>query len=325
MDRLNRRNALYFLLILLVLSAPFLLSTYLIHIAVFIFINSIAVIGLGVLGGFAGQVSLGQAAFYGLGAYTTALLSTRLGVPVGISIAIAPLVAGVVGYIVGRPTMRVAGLYLVMITIGINEITRLVLLNWIDFTGGPQGVKGIPAPMLAGENLRDSTWYFYIALAVLVIIILLTRRILRSRIGLYLQSLGDSEIAARMIGVDTAGIKTLAFVISAVWAGLAGALYAHYIGYIHPDNFKLEVSVLFLTMAIFGGQRSIPGMLVATLALTGATEYLRSIGEYRMVAYGLLLLVGMIYMPDGIVPYFVDLVKRKLGKQGVQAQLESGS
>ena len=281
-------------------------------------------IGLGVLGGFAGQVSLGQAAFYGIGAYTTALLSTRYNVPVGISILAAPLLAGGIGYIIGRPTMRVAGLYLVMITIGINEITRLVLLNWIDFTNGPQGVKGIPAPMLAGINLRNSMLYFYVALAVLVVIILLTHRILRSRIGMYLQALGDSDIAARMIGVDTAGVKTLAFVISAVWAGLAGALYAHYIGYIHPDNFKLEVSVLSLTMAIFGGQRSIPGMLVAVAALTGATEYLRSIGEYRLVAYGFLLLVVMIYMPDGVVPYFVDFFRRKWGRSGAPAPVEAG-
>ncbi len=321
----NRQNIAYSLLVLLVLAAPFLFSTYLVHIGVFILINAIAVIGLGVLGGFAGQVSLGQAAFYGIGAYTTALLSTRYNLPIGISILAAPLLAGMIGYVIGRPTMRVAGLYLVMITIGINEITRLVLLNWIDFTNGPQGVKGIPAPMLAGINLRNSTWYFYIALAVLVLIILLTQRLIRSRVGMYLQALGDSEIAARMIGVDTAGVKTLAFVISAVWAGLAGALYAHYIGYIHPDNFKLEVSVLFLTMAIFGGQRSIPGMLVATAALTGATEYLRSIGEYRMVAYGFLLLVGMIYMPDGIVPYFVDLFRRKWGRRASPAPAEIGS
>lgn len=322
---LNRQKITYGLLILFVLAAPFLFSTYLVHIGVFICINAIAVIGLGVLGGFAGQVSLGQAAFYGIGAYTTALLTTRYDVPVGISILAASLLACIIGYIIGRPTMRVAGLYLVMITIGINEITRLVLLNWIDFTHGPQGVKGIPAPVIAGTNLRNSTWYFYIALAVLVLIILLTQRILRSRIGMYLQALGDSEIAARMIGIDTAGIKTLAFVISAAWAGLAGALYAHYIGYIHPDNFKLEVSVLFLTMAIFGGQRSIPGMLVATVALTSATEYLRNIGEYRMVAYGFLLLLGMIYMPEGIVPYFMNIIRRKWGRSSEPVPAEVGS
>jgi branched-chain amino acid transport system permease protein len=321
---LNRRRIAVGLLLLLLISAPWLLSTYLTHIAVFIFINAIAVIGLGVLGGYAGQVSLGQAAFYGIGAYTSALLSTRLGLPVGLSILAAPLVAGAIGYIAGRPTMRVAGLYLVMITIGINEITRLILLNWIDFTHGPQGVKGIPGPMLGDISLRNSTWYFYLALGVLILVILLTHRILRSRVGMYLQALGDSEIAARMIGVDTAGVKTLAFVISAILAGLAGALYAHYIGYIHPDNFKLDVSVLFLTMAIFGGQRSIPGMLVAAAVLTGATEYLRSIGEYRLVAYGFLLLVGMIYMPDGIVPYFIDFFRRRWRKGLSAAAIEAG-
>lgn len=120
---------------------------------------------------------------------------------------------------------------------------------------------------------------------------------------MYFKALSTSEIAAAMVGLDVVGSKVIAFIISALWGGVAGSLYAHYIGYIHPDNFQLDISVLFLTMAVFGGQSSVMGMLLSTLILTISTEYLRNIGEYRMVAYGLLLLVGMIYMPSGIGPY----------------------
>lgn len=300
---------------LAVLLFPLVAPTYLVHIGVFIAINAIAVLGLGILGGYAGQVSLGQAAFYGIGAYTSALLAVSYGMPFWIGLAAAAVVAGVAGFAFGVPTLRVSGLYLVMTTIGVGEIVWLVMMNWTAVTRGSQGVLQIPPPKIGGFVFSSPRSFYYLVLAMLVLILIITLRVVGSRLGAYFRALSDSEIAASMVGVDTVRYKVVAFVLSAVWAGVAGALYAHYVGYIHPDNFKLDVSVLFLTMAVFGGQRSLAGMLVATMLLTGATEYLRSIGEYRMVAYGLLLLFGMVYMPAGIGPYLArvpDMIARRL-------------
>ena len=287
---------------LFILIFPYLFPKYLIHIGIYIAINSIAVLGLGVLGS-SGQISLSQAAFYGIGAYTSSLLAVNFHVPFWFGIIAAALLAGAAGFIIGLPTIRVTGLYLVMITLGVNEIVWLCMMNLIPLTGGPQGVILIPPPEIAGFIIDSARSYYYLVICFLVFFIILTHRIFKSRLGMYFQALSTSEIAAAMVGLDVVGSKVIAFIISALWGGVAGSLYAHYIGYIHPDNFQLDISVLFLTMAVFGGQSSVMGMLLSTLILTISTEYLRNIGEYRMVAYGLLLLVGMIYMPSGVGPY----------------------
>jgi branched-chain amino acid transport system permease protein len=293
--------------LLLLVLFPILGPKYIVHIGVIVAINGIAVLGLGVLGGYAGQTSLGQAAFYGIGAYVSALLAINYGLPFWLGIIIAALVTGIAGLLVGIPTLRVSGLYLVMVTIGINEIVWLYMMNAHEVTRGSQGVLNIPSPSI-GKFLIDSPRsYFFLAIIFLAVFIWLTVRIMRSRLGWYFSALNDSEIAASMVGINTVRSKIIAFVISAVWAGVAGALYAHYVGYIHPDNFKLDLSIMLLTMAVFGGQRSIVGMLLATVILTGTTEYLRNIGEYRLIAYGLFLLWGMIYMPNGIGPYLIRL------------------
>jgi branched-chain amino acid transport system permease protein len=293
--------------LLLLVLFPILGPKYIVHIGVIVAINGIAVLGLGVLGGYAGQTSLGQAAFYGIGGYVSALLAINYGVPFWLGIIIAALVTGIAGLLVGVPTLRVSGLYLVMVTIGVNEIVWLYMMNAHKVTHGSQGVLNIPSPSIGSFLIDNPRSYFFLAIIFLAVFIWLTVRVMRSRLGWYFRALNDSEIAASMVGINTVRSKIIAFVISAVWAGVAGALYAHYVGYIHPDNFKLDLSIMLLTMAVFGGQRSIVGMLLATVILTGTTEYLRNIGEYRLIAYGLFLLWGMIYMPNGIGPYLSRL------------------
>jgi branched-chain amino acid transport system permease protein len=162
------------------------------------------------------------------------------------------------------------------------------------------GISRIPTPEIFGFSLKSMGSFYYLAYAALLLFSFLSLRIYRSRLGLYFITVNNSEIASNMNGVNVVKTKLIAFIISAVYGGVAGALYASYIGYIHPDNFKTDVSVLFLTMSIFGGQRSIIGMICATAVLTIATEYFRFIGEYRLIAYGLVLILGMIYMPEGI-------------------------
>lgn len=287
------------LLFLLLLAFPTFIPKYFLHLVIYIMITSIAVFGLGILGA-SGQISLAQGAFYGVGAYTSALLCAKLGLSFWASLVLVVLLACIMGLLVGLPTIKVSGLYLVMTTLGINEIAYLVMMNFIPLTGGPQGVSSIPSPELMGISFDSTQKYYYLVFAMFVFFVFLSARILKSRLGLFFIAIKNSEIASKMNGVHVVKIKLLAFIISAAFGGVAGALYANYINYIHPDNFKTDVSVLFLTMAIFGGQRSVMGMICATTLLIIATEYFRFIGEYRLIAYGLVLLLGMIYMPDGI-------------------------
>lgn len=309
-----QRYWLFALVLVAAILFPFVGSDYAVHLGVGIAINAIAVLGLGVLGS-SGQISLAQAAFYGIGAYTSSLLAVHFGVPFWIGIVAAALVAAVAGVIVGLPTIRVSGLYLVMVTLGVNEIVWLVMMNAIPLTGGPSGVLNIPAPHFFGISLMSTKHYYYLALGFLVVFTWLTWRVIRSRLGTYFKALESSQLASSMVGINVVRTKLTAFVVSAVWGGVAGALYAHYIGYISPDNFRLDLSVMLLIMAVFGGQTSVGGMLLATAVLSAATEYLRVIGNFRMIAYGALLVVGMVYMPRGIGPFIAKIrLRRKTPK-----------
>jgi branched-chain amino acid transport system permease protein len=286
------------------LVVPAIVPTYIVHIAVFVLIDTLPVIGLGILSGYAGRVSLAQGALFGLGAYTTALLTTRLGTPPLAGLVAAILVAALAGVILGAPALRLAGLYFVMATIGIQQIIWIILMNWSPVTGGPQGVRSIPGLGIGAVTAESPQAFYYIALAMALASYLLSRRVLASRLGLQLRSLSDDELAASACAVSVVRAKVIALALSAAWAGAGGFLYAHYVRYIHPEMFTLEPSILFLTMSIFGGYRSLEGMLIATAILESATEYLRPLGEYRLIGYGFVLLLGMMYFPQGILSLF---------------------
>jgi len=277
------------------LAIPLFLPTYIVHIGVFVLIDTLPVIGLGILSGYAGRVSLAQGALFGLGAYTTALLTTRLELPPLAGLVPAVLVAAGAGVILGAPALRLAGLYFVMATIGIQQIIWIVLM--------------IPPLGIGALALESPQAYYYAALSVALVSYLLCRRVLASRLGLQLRALSDDELAASACAVSVVRAKVIAWGLSAAWAGAGGFLYAHYVRYIHPEMFTLEPSILFLTMSIFGGYRSLEGMLLATGILESATEYLRPLGEYRLIGYGLLLLLGMMYFPRGIL----SLIPRRRG------------
>jgi branched-chain amino acid transport system permease protein len=207
----------------------------------------------------------------------------------------------------GGSAVRLAGLYFVMATIGIQQIVWIVLMNWSELTNGPQGVRSIPPVSIGGHALETTQQFYFLALLFAAISYVLAKRIIASRLGLYLRALSDDQLAASSVAVEVSRAKVTALALSAAWAGAGGFLYAHYVRYIHPDMFGLEPSVLFLVMSMFGGYRSIEGMILATAVLESATEYLRPFGEFRMIVYGLILLLGMMYFPKGILV----LVQRK--------------
>ncbi|HSD41108.1 MAG TPA: branched-chain amino acid ABC transporter permease [Burkholderiales bacterium] len=274
---------------------------YVVHVANFVLIYTLPVIGLGFLTGFTGRVSLAQGALFGAGAYTTALLATKFGWAPLATFVPSILFTVVLAVALGGPAVRLAGLYFVMATIGIQQIVWIVLMNWIELTNGPQGVRSIPPIGLGGHALETPQQFYYLALAMALLSYGLAKRVVASRLGLFLRALSDDQLAASSVAVEVGRAKVTALALSAAWAGAGGFLYAHYVRFIHPDMFGLEPSVLFLVMSMFGGYRSIEGMIVATAVLESATEYLRPFGEFRMIVYGLLLLLGMMFFPRGIL------------------------
>lgn len=291
------------------LAMPTIAPQYVVHIANFVLIYTLPVVGLGFLTGFAGRVSLAQGALFGVGAYTTALLTTKLGWPPAATLVPSVLMTIILAVALGGAAVRLAGLYFVMATIGIQQIVWLVLMNWIELTNGPQGVRSIPAVGLGGYSLETPQQFYFLALVAAGISYVLAKRVIGSRLGLFLRALSDDQLAASSVAVEVGRAKVIALALSAAWAGAGGFLYAHYVRFIHPDMFGLEPSVLFLVMSMFGGYRSIEGMIVATALLESATEYLRPFGEFRMIAYGMILLLGMMFFPMGIL----TLVRRRAG------------
>lgn len=298
---IGQRRAIAAAILVALLVLPAVAPQYVVHIANFTLIYTLPVIGLGFLTGFTGRVSLAQGALFGVGAYTTALLTTGLGWPPAATFVPAVLVTVLLAVALGGPAVRLAGLYFVMATIGIQQIVWIVLMNWIELTHGPQGVRSIPALGVGGLALDSTQRFYFAALAFALVSYVLARRVVASRLGLFLRALSDDQLAASAAAVDVNRAKVTALALSAAWAGAGGFLYAHYVRYIHPDMFGLEPSVLFLVMSMFGGYRSIEGMIVATAVLESATEYLRPFGEFRMIVYGLILLLGMMFFPKGIL------------------------
>jgi branched-chain amino acid transport system permease protein len=290
---------------------PLFASDYLLEIGSFVAIQSISVIGLGYLTGFAGRISLAQGGLYGIGAYTAALLVTGAHVPPLLSLPAAIAAAVLVGTVLGSPAIRLSGLYFVMSTIGLQQIIWIVLMHWSSLTNGPMGIREIPALSAAGFTF-DSPARFYLAcLAFAAASFFLARRVVASRFGLFLRAVSDDELSAATSGVRVVRTKVLALALSSGWAGAAGFLHAFFLRFVHPDMFTLDLSIVELTMAMFGGFRSLDGMMIATLILGSASEYLRPFGQFRLVVYGGILLATMMIAPRGILPALASLRRRR--------------
>ncbi|MDQ7794536.1 MAG: branched-chain amino acid ABC transporter permease [bacterium] len=285
-------------------------SRYVTHMAVIAGIYAILALGLFVVTGLTGQLSLGQAGAWGVGAYTSALLTTRLGWDFWYCLPAVVLVSLLVGIGLGLPSLKVSGLYLAMITVGFVEIARLVFLNWISLTGGPMGVINIPPPSVLGQHLYGPRAYYPLVVVFLALTILFVWRLTNSRVGVVLRTVADSEVAARSVGINTVYYKVLAFAISTCLGGIAGSLYAHYVTYIDPPAFSLAESIFLLIVIIVGGKSSLLGVVGAAILLTFGLEYLKALREYRMIVYGLMLLGCIIFLPKGVGGYLEELWQR---------------
>ncbi len=293
------------LLLVVFATLPFVSSIYQVTIFALAFIYVMLALGLNIVVGLAGQLVLGYAAFYAVGAYTYALLNTYFQLGFWVCLPLGGILAAFAGLLLGFPVLRLRGDYLAIVTLGFGEIVRLLLTNWSDITGGARGVSNIPKPGFFGQTLtlEQSTIYiYYLALAAAIVTILVVSRIKNSRVGLALEALREDEIASEAMGVDLRKTKLSAFALGACWAGFAGVLLAARNSFINPASFTFLDSAMILSMVVLGGMGSIGGVVLAALLLALLPEYLRAFSEYRMLLFGALMVLMMIFRPQGMVP-----------------------
>lgn len=289
------------ILLVIAFALPFVVTNnYWLHIFNLGGIFAICSLSLNLLTGCTGLFSVGHIAFYGIGAYTGAVLATRFQLPFLVSLLCSGFVAMVFGLILGVPSLRLKGLYLAISTLAFGEIAHKVFLNWEPVTNGSKGIRGIKAPVVFGINFNQYQNYYFIVMIVLVITIILVRNMIHSRTGRALLSVRESEIAASALGVDTVRYKIIAFAASSFFAGIAGCLYAYEVHFISPESFVSAESITVLAMMVVGGIGSIGGSILGAFALTLLPEVLRFAGDIRLVIYGAAIVAIIIFAPKGL-------------------------
>jgi branched-chain amino acid transport system permease protein len=276
-----------------------MISGYLITILIIIAIYAILAHSLNIITGHAGQISLGHAAFFGIGAYSSAMFYTAAGFPFWISVPLAALVAGMIGALLGIPCLRVRDDFLAITTMGINFVVEAFFL-YLPFFGGAMGIGGINLPNWFGREMTKPE-YFLLILVVFVLLLLLDWKLGRSWVGLAWASIREDEQAAGAMGVDVVRFKVVAFILGSAIAGLAGGFYAHFLTFIMPQNFGFGQSIVILCMVVFGGIGTRWGPVVGAIILGVLPEISRPILEYRTLIYGILLLAMMRFQPGGLL------------------------
>ncbi len=283
-----------------------LANAYHLHITIMAGIFTILALSLNLLLGYTGQLSLGHAAFFGIGAYTSALLALRLEWPFWLGLPSAAVLAGLAGWAIGRLALEVRGAYFVLVTISFAGVISLVSINWMELTNGPLGLPGVPAPELPGLSFRTKSAYYYLVLAAAAGSYLLCHRLVHSRLGRAFLALRENESLAESVGVDPTRTLVLAAVVSAAMAGVAGSLYAHYVRFVSPEVFLFSYTVTMVIMVVAGGKGTLAGPVVGAVLFTVLPEVLREAmaWQWQMLAYGVLLVVLVFFLPRGIVAHF---------------------
>ena len=288
------------------LAAPLLLGTYSLHAVIVALIFLLPAHGLNLLVGYTGLLSLAQAAFFGIGAYASALLSIHFGTPFYVNIIAAGLIAGAIALPLGIPALRLRATSFVMCTLGFVIIGQAVAKNWIDLTRGDMGLSSVPKPYFAlgpaSFTVSGTTQYYYLALAVAALATLAIYLIVRSPAGRNMVAIRENETLAESVGIPTWKYKLVVFVISAVFAGLGGSVYVHYLSVVSPLTFAMYYSTTMLIIVLGGGAGTISGVVFGSLLFVGLSEALRIAPEMRMIFYGLCLLVLVFRFPKGFAP-----------------------
>ena len=263
-------------------------------------LHVILAVGLNLLMGYAGQISLGHAAFFGMGAYASAILTTRFGWPSLLALAAGLAVTGAIAWLLARPILRLRGHYLAMATLGFGIIVHVIMVQATRWTGGPDGLAGIPPLDLLGWSIEGDLQWYGVIMAAMLLAVWLSLNLVDSQIGRALRAVHGSEFAAQMMGVDTGRAKTQVFVVSALFAAFAGSLFAHQQAFVSPDSFNLTISVELVTMVVLGGMASTFGAACGAIALTLLQQGLVVFEDYEMLIHGALLMTVMIFLPQGL-------------------------
>ncbi|HEX9022194.1 MAG TPA: branched-chain amino acid ABC transporter permease [Nitrospirota bacterium] len=258
-------------------------------------------LGLNIVVGQAGLLNLGYVAFYAVGAYTYAILSTAFGLPFWPGLILGALSAAGFAVLLGLPTLRLRGDYFAIVTLGLGEITRIVLNNWDGLTGGPNGISKIGRPVIAGYTLHTTLDFYYLILVIVLITVFVMHRLIHSRIGRAWIAIREDETAAEAMGINTFRLKLLAFVLGSAWAGLVGVFFAAKMAFVSPESFTFFESVMILCMVVLGGMGSIPGIVLGAFLLITLPEVFRDFQDYRMLAFGAALVLMMVFRPQGLL------------------------
>jgi branched-chain amino acid transport system permease protein len=299
--------------------APLLVwNPYQLHTLIMAGIFAVLALSLNLLLGYTGQLSLGHAAFFGIGAYATALVSVKLEMSPWLGMLAAIVLPGLAGWGIGRLALKLRGAYFVLLTISFAGVVSLVSVNWMDLTNGPLGIPGVPAlaialPGLPELSLRTKGAFYYLVLVAVVLAYVLCRRIIASRIGRALVALRENETLAESVGIDGTFYLVLAAAISAAMAGGAGGLYAHYTRFVSPEVFLFTYTVTMVIMVVAGGKGTLAGPVVGAAIFTLLPEALRALAswQWQMLLYGILLIATLFFMPSGIVPALAARVARR--------------
>lgn len=298
---LLRKRILIAAVSVLLLFLPLAVKDYYVDVAILAGIYVILALGVNVVIGFSGLLHLGFAAFYAIGAYSSALLTTKLGIGFWGALPLTLLFTSIAGFFLAFPALRLRGDYLAIVTLGFGEIIHLVLNNWDSVTRGPNGISSIPVPFILNFEISDLTFYYYLVLFFVLIAVFIVRRVYHSRTGRAWLSIREDEVAAEAMGINTTKYKFLAFIFGAFWAGLAGSLFASKMRFVSPESFTFMESVFVVCMIILGGLGSIHGVILGSLILVILPEVLREFQLYRMLALGAGLVLMMIFRPQGLI------------------------
>lgn len=275
-------------------------SQYVVRIATLALMYVVLTLSLNLISGMMGQVSFGHSAFFGIGAYAAALVVTRTDLNSEVAFLAAILLAGVFGALLGLPVLRLKGYYFTIVTMVFCEIIRIIELNWMSVTRGPLGIMAISKPVFFGFAIKSQKQLYFLAVIMVILAYFVVHNLMNSRIGNAIRAIRDDELAASAMGIDVFKYKVMVFVIASMLAGLAGAFYAQYTGYIDPTNFSSVKSNEMLLMVIFGGLGSAFGSFIGAIVLTVIPELLRGLSIYRQLIYGVLLVALMLVRPQGL-------------------------
>ncbi len=297
-------------LAVVVLIVPFLVpNSYIQQIVNMIGIYIILGTGTNILTGYTGQLSLGQAAFFGIGAYSAALLNTVFHQQFLVCLIISMLISGLFGVVLAIPALKVKGSYLALLTQGFGEIVRIVMINWTDVTKGTAGILNIEWPRIL-VSINSLEKYYYLIVVFVVLVLLYQRQLITTRTGRAFIAIREDSEAAELTGINVTSYKIRSFVLAAVLCGIAGTLYAMMIRYVSPDTFVNNTSSIILWTAIVGGFGTLPGPIIGGVVMQVLPEALRFCGNWRLVVYGVILLIVILRFPGGLYPYIERLAAR---------------